>query len=209
MTRLVVSLDVPTAAEACRAARALGAAGAGVRVGPRLLNRVGPSVVATMHPEVEVLVDARIGGSCGEVAAGTRALGALGARWITVEGAIGPAAVAAAAEAAGEYGASLMATTVPPEAPDPPGGRGRAVSALAQVLSETGIAAVLGMAQDVGVVVQVAPTIPVVVFGAESTAEVTDALARGALAVVIEAGVARAVDPAAAAAPYIEAARAA
>lgn len=205
MTRLMVSLDLPTAAEARRAARALGAVGAGVRVGPRLLHRVGPAVVATLRSDAEVLVDARIGGSCGEVAAGTRALAALGARWITVDGAIGVETLAAAAEAVGKYGAALVATTVPPEAPDPPGGRGKTVSALAQALASTGIAAVLGTVQDVGVVVQVAPAIPVVVCGAGSTVEVTDALVRGALAVVVEGGIARAVDPAAAVAPYIEA----
>ena len=209
MTRLVVSLDVPTAAEALRAARALSVTGAGVRLGPRLLNRVGPAVVATMYPDLDVMVDARIGGSSGEVAAGARALAALGARWITVEGGIGPEAVAAAADAVAEYGADLVATTVPPEAPDPPGGRGRVVSSLAQSLAATGVAAVLGVAQDVGVVVQVAPAIPVIVFGAVSTAEVTDVLERGALAAVIMDGIARAVDPAAAVAPYIEAAQAA
>ena len=209
MTRLVVSLDVPTATEARRVTRVLGTAGAGVRVGPRLLHRVGPAVVATLHSDAEVLVDARIGGSCGEVVAGARALAALGARWITVDGAAGVETLTAAAEAVGKYGAALVATTVPPEATDPPGGRGKAVSALAQSLASTGIAAVLGIAQDVGVVVQVAPAVQVVVCGAESTVEVTDALAKGALAVVVEAGIARAVDPATAVAPFIEATRAA
>ena len=209
MTRIVVSLDVPTAAEACRAARALGAAGAAVRVGPRLLHRVGPAVVATMHSDVEVMVDARIGGDSGEVAAGARALAALGARWVTVDGAIGGSAVQAAGAAVAEYGAGLFATTVPPEAPDPPSGRGKAVSALAQRLADTGIAAVLGTVNDIGVVVQVAPTIPVVVFDARSTEDVANALGRGALAVVIGFGIAEGVDPAAAVAPYIAAAQAA
>jgi len=51
--------------------------------------------------------------------------------------------------------------------------------------------------------------IRVVVCGTESAAGVTEVLAGGALTVVVEAGIARAVDPAAAAAPYIEAALAA
>ncbi len=207
MIQLLVTLDVSTGVQARRAARSLGAAGVGVRVGPRLLNRVGPAVVATMRSETEVMVDARISGSFEEVAAGARALATLGARWITVEGSIGPEAVLAAVAAVGEYGAGLLATTVAPEAPDPPGGRGRAVSAIAQTLAKTGIVAVLGVVEDVGVVAQVTPTIPVVVFGVRSTVDVSDILARGASAVVIEAGIAEAADPAAAAAPYIEAAR--
>ena len=209
MTRIVVSLDVPTAAEALRSGRALGEAGAAVRVGPRLLNRVGPAVVAILRPHAPVLADPRIGGSHGEVLAGARALAALGAHWITVDGAVGAETLAAASDVVGKYGAELVATTVPPEAPDPSGGRGKAVSTLARAVASTGIAAVLGTAQDVGVVVQVAPMILVVVCGTESAAGVTEVLAGGALTVVVEAGIARAVDPAAAAAPYIEAALAA
>lgn len=204
MNRIVVSLDVPTATEARRVARSVGEAGAGVRIGPRLLNRVGPAVIATVQSEAEVLADARIGGSPTEVVAAVRALASLGANWVTVDGAIGPDAIAAAAEVVATYGAALLATTVPPEAPDPPGGRGKAVSALAQGLAGTRIAAVLGVAGDVGVVVQVAPGLPVVVYQAASVPEVSDALTKGALAVVVDAGIARAADPAAAVAPYLE-----
>ncbi len=207
MNRLVVSLDVPTATEARRVARSVGEAGVGVRIGPRLLNRVGPAVIATVRSEAEVLADARIGGTPTEVVAAVRALASLGASWVTVDGAIGPVATAAAAEVVATYGAALLATTVPPEAPDPPGGRGKAVSGLAQGLADTRIAAVLGLVGDVGVVVQVAPGLPVVVYEAVSVAEVAEALSKGALAVVVDAGIARAADPAAAVAPYVEVAR--
>ncbi|MEE8497530.1 MAG: orotidine 5'-phosphate decarboxylase / HUMPS family protein [Acidimicrobiia bacterium] len=209
MNRLVVSLDVPTATEARRVARAVGEAGVGVRIGPRLLNRVGPAVIATVRSEAEVLADARIGGSPTEVVAAARALASLGASWVTVDGAIGPGAIAAAVDVVATYGAALLATTVPPEAPDPPGGRGKAVSGLAQILAASRIAAVLGLAGDVGVVVQVAPGLPVVVYEAVSVPEVADALSKGALAVVVDAGIARAADPAAAVAPYVEVTRAA
>ncbi len=209
MMQLIVSLDLPTATEAQRVARAVGEAGAAVRIGPRLLNRIGPAVVATMRSDVEVLVDARISGSAGEVAAGARALAAIGASWVTVDGAVGPQGVGAAVDVAATYGAAVLATTLPPEAPAPPGGRGKVVSAIAQRLASSGIAAFVGLAQDVGVVVQVAPDVPVVVYDATTAAEVTGALTKGAIAVVVEAGIARAVDPAAAAAPFIDAARAA
>lgn len=209
MNRLVVSLDVPTATEARRVARAVGEAGAGVRIGPRLLSRVGPAVIATVHSDADVLADARIGGSPAEVVAAARALASLGASWVTVDGAIGPDAAAAAAEVVASYGAALLATTVPPEAPDPPGGRGKAVSVLAQGLAASRIAGVIGLAGDVGVVVQVAPDLPVVVYEAASVPEVADALEKGALAVVVDAGIARAADPAAAVAPFAEVARAA
>ena len=209
MNRLVVSLDVPTATEARRVARSVGEAGVGVRIGPRLLNRVGPAVIATVRSEAEVLADARIGGTPTEVVAAVRALASLWASWVTVDGAIGPVATAAAAEVVATYGAALLATTVPPEAPDPPGGRGKAVSGLAQGLADTRIAAVLGLVGDVGVVVQVAPGLPVVVYEAVSVAEVAEALSKGALAVVVDAGIARAADPADAVAPYVEVARAA
>lgn len=209
MTRLVVTLDLPTAGEARRAARALGGAGVGVRVGPPLLNKIGPAVVATMHADAAVLADARIGGSSAEVAAGVRALASFGARWVTIDGAHEPDSVAAAAAAARAYGTGLIATTVPPEAPDPPGGRGKAVSAIARELASAGLAAFLGTVQDVGVVAQAAPSVPVLVCGATTAADVMDALARGALAVVVESGISRAADPAAAVGPYVEATRAA
>jgi len=63
------------------------------------------------------------------------------------------------------------------------------------------------LVDDVGVVVQVAPGLPVVVYEAVSVAEVAEAPSKGALAVVVDAGLARAADPAAAVAPYVEVAR--
>jgi orotidine-5'-phosphate decarboxylase len=207
--RLVVTLDLPTAIEARRAAQALGSAGAAVRVGARLLNRVGPAVVATLYADADVMVDTRISGAPVEVIAAARSLATLGARWISVEGAVGLEGVEQAAAAVGAHGAGLVATTVSPEAPDPHGARGRAVSVAARELASSGVAALLGTVQDIGVVAQAAPEVPVVVVGAETPAEVADALGRGALAVVVESGIARAADPAAAVAPFVEAAQAA
>ena len=207
MRRLVVTLDLPTAIEARRAAQALGATGVAVRVGARLLNKVGPAVVATLHADADVLVDARIAGSATEVVAAARSLATLGARWVTVDGAVGPDGVADAAAAVRAYGAGLVATTVSPEAPDPNGGRGRTVSLAARGLASSGVAALLGTAQDIGVVAQAAPQVPVVVMGAETPDDVADALERGALAVVVESGIARSADPAIAVAPFVEAAR--
>lgn len=207
MRRLVVTLDLPTAIEARRAAQALGAAGVAVRVGARLLNKVGPAVVATLHADADVLVDARIAGPASEVIAAARSLATLGACWMTVDGAVGPDGVTEAATAVRAYGAALVATTVSPEAPDPNGGRGKAVSLAARGLASSGVVALLGTAQDIGVVAQAAPHVPVVVMGAETPDDVADALERGALAVVVESGIARAADPVMAAAPFVEAAR--
>ena len=207
MRRLVVTLDLPTAIEARRAAQTIGSAGAAVRVGARLLNRVGPAVVATLYTDAEVMVDTRISGAAVEVIAAVRSLATLGACWITVDGAVGSEGVAQAAAAVRAYGAGLVATTVSPEAPDPHGARGRAVSLAARDLAACGVAALLGKVQDIGVVAQAAPDVPVVVVGAETPDDVADALGRGALAVVVEAGIARAADPAAAVAPFVEAAQ--
>jgi len=176
-------------------------------VGARLLNRIGPGVVTTLYADAGVLVDARISGAQGEVVAAARSLATLGAGWITVDGSVGPEGIAEATEAVQPYGAALVATTVPPEAPDPNGGRGRAVSLAARGLASSGVVALLGTVQDIGVVAQAAPDLPVVVLGAETPDDVADALQRGALAVVVESGIARAVDPAAAAAPFVEAAQ--
>jgi orotidine-5'-phosphate decarboxylase len=205
--RLVVALDLPTAIEARRAAQAIGSTGAAVRVGARLLNRVGPAVVATLYADADVMVDTRISGAPAEVIAAARSLATLGASWITVDGAVGSDGVAQAAAAVRAYGAELVATTVSPEAPDPHGGRGKAVSLAARGLASSGVTALLGTVQDIGVVAQAAPDVPVVVIGAETPGEVADALGRGAAAVVVESGIARAADPAAAVAPYVEAAQ--
>lgn len=208
MNRLVVSLDLPTAVEARRAARSLSPTGVAVRLGPRLLNRVGPSVIAAIRQDTPVFADARMSGSVGEVVAAVRSLAAVGARWISVDGQMGAAAIKGAADGAAAYGASVLVVTVAPEAVDPGGGRGRAVSAISRSLAESGAVGFLGLMSDIGVVAQTAPSIPVLVFDADTPEAVSDALHRGAGAAVVDAGIARSSDPARAAEVFVEAARA-
>ena len=207
MNRLIISLDVPSAIEARRAARALSSTGVGVRLGPRLLHRVGPSVIAAIRQDTPVFADARISGSDGELLAAARSLAAVGARWISVEGQMGPDVVRGAVEGVAAYGASIVIVTVAPEAADPPGGRGRSVSAVSRALADSGAFGFLGLVSDIGVVAQTAPSIPVMVFDADTPESVGDALSRGAGATIVDAGVGRASDPARAVAAFVEAAR--
>jgi orotidine-5'-phosphate decarboxylase len=207
VNRLIISLDVPSATEARRAARALSSTGVGVRLGPRLLHRVGPSVIAAIRPDAAVFADARISGSDGEMLAAARSLAAVGARWISVEGQMGPDAVRGAVEGVASYGASIVTVTVAPEAIDPPGGRGRSVSAASRTLADSGVVGFLGVVADIGVVAQTTPSIPVMVFDVDTPEAVGDALSRGAGAAIVDAGVGRASDPARAVTEFVEAAR--
>lgn len=186
MTRLVVSVGATTATEALRAGRVIGRSGAAVRVGPRLLMRAGPSVIAALHPTADVFADARLGGNRAEVRSAALSLAGFGARWISLDGSAEPGTVTDAAAALKPYGAEVLATTVPPEAPDPAGGRGRAVSAAVRRLGSATLLGVLGRSADVGVVAQVRQDVGVFVFAAGEATEVADASERGALAVVVE-----------------------
>ncbi len=202
MTQLLVSLDVPTAAEAVRTARTLADADCAARVGPRLLNRVGPGVIAGVRAFLPVMADARLNGSTAEVRAAAQSLVGHGASWVTVAGSLGTPGVVAAVEAASRRGANVYATTVPPEAPEDQG-RGREVSRRARALADSGVAGVLGTIGDIGVVVQVASALGVVVLGAESPADVREASVRGATAVVVNDGIARSADPVRALRPHL------
>ncbi len=209
MTRLLLSLDMPTAAEAVLAARSLVSCGVAVRVGPRLLSRVGPGVIASLQAFLPVLADARLSGAVREVGAAARSLAALGAAWVTVDGTMEAAGLTGTLSAVRRHGSKVYATTVPPEAAEPDSGRGRAVSLRTRSIAGTGIAGVLGTTPDLGVVAQVAPDLDVVVFGADSPEEVRDAVVRGAGAVVVDGRIASAADPARAIQPYIEVLRSA
>jgi orotidine-5'-phosphate decarboxylase len=200
--RFFLSLDVPTASEALTAARAAGAAGWGVRVGSRLLSRVGPPVVTSLQSAAPVLVDARLGGSAREAAAAARSFAALGAGWVTVDGRLGDELLASVADSLEPRGASIVAVTIPPEAPDPREGRGKAVSTIARDLDGRPVTAVLGQIGDIGVIDQVAPGLGVVVIGTAGVDEAADALARGAVAVIVDDGIARSPDPASALSAY-------
>lgn len=205
MTRIFVDLNVASAGEALAVVRSVASAGVGVRVGPRLLARVGPLVVAALHEEAPVLADARISGSASESTAAAKSLAELGASVVTVDGRVGLDALDGSVTAAGPFGCSIAATTVLPGAPEPPSGRGKAVASVVRSIGASQVELVVGESIDIGVVAHVAAHLRVVVFGIDQVEQAADARRRGAAAIVVGAGVARAADPSLAVMPFIEA----
>jgi hypothetical protein len=76
---------------------------------------------------------------------------------------------------------------------------------VARRLADAPVAGLLGLTPDIGVVAQVAAKLRVVVTDAHTPTAVGDALSRGAAAAVVDGGIARSSDPAAALAPLVEA----
>ncbi len=103
MNRLIVALDVDTEQEAITLARLLRPSVGGFKVGLQLLMGAGPRVVESVAELGRpVFVDAKLHDIPNTVHMAVRALGARGARWVTVHATGGPAMVKAAVDGINE-----------------------------------------------------------------------------------------------------------
>ena len=113
----IVALDVPTASDALRVARALGPRCRFFKVGSELFTAAGPSVLHALREELgaDVFLDLKVHDIPTPVAGAVRSAARLGARLVTVHAAGGApmleAAGRAAVDEAGE-GCGVLAVTV-------------------------------------------------------------------------------------------------
>jgi orotidine-5'-phosphate decarboxylase len=199
--------DHPSAAEAVLFAKAVADGGVGFAVGPRLFARGGVAAVAAVRAHGPVLADLRLSGDRNSVIGAARTVVAAGADRITLGPGCGPGLVASVADVVSNWGATVVAAIVAPEADEADTatltggvGRGRFTSRIAAELADLDGVEILGRAADIGVVAQVAPALGVVVLGVGDAAAARDARERGAAAVVLVAG---AVSSSEAARPYL------
>jgi orotidine-5'-phosphate decarboxylase len=101
--RLIVALDVPSAAEAQNIVRILGATVSTFKVGTQLFTAEGPRVIRELvASDKKVFLDLKLHDIPNTVAGGVRSAVALGVSMLTVHGAGGSAMLRAAVEAAGQ-----------------------------------------------------------------------------------------------------------
>ena len=219
---ILVALDVPTADEAVRLARAVRPYVAGFKVGLELLMGPGPATVAALAADgSDVFADAKLHDIPTTVERAAAQLGRLGARWVTVHAAGGlvqlEAAVAGLAAGAGGRTAGVLAVTVLTSFDDATlaevgvqGTTGRHTSRLAKLARRSGAEGVVCAVRELGVVAQAAPDLVKVTPGIrpagndpddqKRVATPAEAMARGADYLVVGRPITRASDPAAAAA---------
>jgi orotidine-5'-phosphate decarboxylase len=165
--RIIVALDLRTAEEAVRLARALADYVAGFKVGLGLLHGPGPGLVGTLARLGPVLADAKLHDIPSQVRAAARRLGEYGARWVTAHASGGVEMLQAATEglAAGAGGreSGVLAVTVLTSIDGPAAsalfGRspGDLTARLAKRAAEAAVEGVVCSPKELGVVAQVAP----------------------------------------------------
>jgi orotidine-5'-phosphate decarboxylase len=219
-SRILVALDLPTAEEAVRLARATAPEVAGFKVGLGLLYGPGPATVAALAEVGKpVFADAKLHDIPSQVERAARRLAALGARWITAHAAGGvdmlEAAVAGAASAG--TGCGILAVTVltsldgaDVERMAPGSTPGKLTSRFTKSALAGGCEGVICSARELGVVAQVAPDLLKVTPGIRPagsaagdqarTMTPAEAVARGADYLVVGRPITSAADPVAAAA---------
>jgi len=207
MIRLFVDLDVDSVREALTGARAAARHELGVRVGARLLARVGPMAVGAISDLAPVLCDGRIAGGDREMVAAVRGTAAMGPVLLTVDGRVHRGVLDRCVEAAAGYGAEVAALTVPPALHV--GKRGSDVSASIRHLGQSDVRWVLGTTSDIGVVAQISDSIGVIVMGVDDPGAVGDAVRRGAAGVVLDVGIGSVGDPVHSISRFVEAIEAA
>jgi len=217
--RIIVALDLRTAEEAVRLARALADYVAGFKVGLGLLHGPGPGLVGTLARLGPVLADAKLHDIPSQVRAAARRLGEYGARWVTAHASGGVEMLQAATEglAAGAGGreSGVLAVTVLTSIDAPAAsalfGRspGDLTARLAKRAAEAGVEGVVCSPKELGVVAQVAPGLLRVTPGIRPegspagdqrrTATPAEARARGADFLVVGRPITADPDPVAAA----------
>lgn len=224
---IIVALDVSDARSAVDVAKRLRGHVGGFKVGLELLMGPGPATVAAIRElGLPVFVDAKLHDIPNTVNRAARALGAVGARWVTVHAGGGAgmlqAAVEGLADGAGGHDAGILAITVLTSLGDADlaatgitGSPGRHVSRLARLAAGSGVEGVVCSVRELGDVHQVAPDLIRVTPGirlpgsdAHDQARIDtpdQAIARGADWLVIGRPITRAADPVAVVAAFRQA----
>lgn len=223
---IIVALDLPEARPAIELARKLVPHVGAFKVGLELLMGPGPAVVAAVAALGKpVFADAKLHDIPNTVGRAARALGAVGARWVTVHGTGGTAMLEAAASglkegAAGHESGILVITVLTSlSAADVAavgftGTPGRQVARIARLAASSGAEGVVCSVKELGDVAQVAPDLVRVTPGIRSHSDTHDdqsrvatpveAVRRGADWIVVGRALTRARDPAAAAQSMLE-----
>ena len=218
---ILVALDVATAEEAVRLARALVPHVGGFKVGLELLMGPGPAVVAAVAALGKpVFADAKLHDIPSTAEKAARQLGRLGARWVTVHASGGSRMMAAAAKgledgAAGRSSGLLAVTVLTSLTAEDltetgiAGSPGRQTARLAKLAAGAPCEGVVCAPSELGVIAQVAPHLLKVTPGIRPpgsgaddqrrTATPAEAVGRGADYLVIGRPILRATDPVAAA----------
>ena len=214
---ILVALDVSTAEEAVRLAKALAPHVGGFKVGLELLMGPGGAVVAALAGIGKpVFADAKLHDIPTTVGRAARQLGRLGARWVTVHAA-GGSRMLEAARAGLEEGAAgrpsgLLAVTVLTSMEHADLGEtgvgdspGRQTARLARLAAAAGCEGLVCSPAELGVVAQVAPGLLKVTPGVRPTgsashdqrrtATPSEALERGADYLVIGRPIVRDTNP--------------
>ncbi len=216
---ILVALDLPSAEEAVRLARALAPHVGGFKVGLGLLLGPGPGTVATVAAlGLPVFADAKLHDIPSQVEEAARRLGEVGARWVTCHVSGGEAMLAAAVSGlgagsggtAGILGVSVLTSL--DEASLAAAGiavsPGRLVSKMARLAARAGCEGLVCSPHELNVVREVAPTLVRVTPGIRPAAAdddqrrvatPSDAVRRGADWLVIGRPITAAADPVAAA----------
>ena len=218
---IVVTLDVPSAEEAIRLAKAVSGAVGGFKIGLELLMGPGPGLVGVLNQLGQpVFVDAKLHDIPHTVGRAAKQLGMAGARWVTAHAAGGPAMLEAAVEGleAGARGrpAGVLAITVLTSLNDAilahsgvPVTAGRLTSKRTRLAADAGVEGVVCSVKELGVINEVAASLAKVTPGIrpdgadagdqERVATPEEAIRRGSSLLVIGRPITRAADPRAAA----------
>ena len=217
---IIVALDVGSAEEAVRLAKAVAPHVGGFKVGLGLLHGPGPGTVAALATLGKpVFADAKLHDIPSQVEAAAASLGRLGARWVTAHVAGGDSMLEAAVAGLGRgapHEAGILGVTALTSLDEAslaavgiPATPGRLVSRMAKVAARTGCEGVVCSPLELGVVASVAPDLVKVTPGIRidpggddqrRTTTPEDAIARGATWLVIGRPITKAADPPAAAA---------
>lgn len=217
---VLVALDVGSAEEAVRLAKAVAPHVGGFKIGLGLLHGPGPGTVAALASLGKpVFADAKLHDIPSQVEAAAAQLGRVGARWVTAHvsggssmleaavtglasGAAGPSGVLGVTVLTSLDEATLAAVGIPSTP-------GKLVSRMARVAAKAGCEGLVCSPLELGVVASVAPELTTVIPGIRlaggdddqrRTATPVEALRRGADWLVIGRPITRAPDPVSAAA---------
>ena len=217
---ILVALDLPSAEEAVRVAKAVEPHVGGFKIGLGLLHGPGPATVAALTSLGKpVFVDAKLHDIPSQVETAARHLGTVGARWVTahVSGSKPMLEAAVKGLREGNSAGGILGVTVLTSLDEAslaavgiPLTPGKLVSRMARAAEAAGCEGIVCSPKEIGVVAEVAPGLVKVIPGIRPggspdddqrrTASPAEAIDRGADYLVIGRPITQAADPVAVAA---------